>query len=137
MRKKLGKLIFIGMLISANIYVSAEEISKELSQETVLETQDEIEDSVVSVTISATGDVSLGNTQTQGYDGTFRKEYDVQQNPGNFCFGANRNPKNKETMIFQQTFTYVNGELQVDDNVNKYSKNFGIRFDYEGKPIIE
>lgn len=24
---------------------------------------------------------------------------------GNFCFGANRNPKDKDTMIFQQTFT--------------------------------
>lgn len=29
---------------------------------------------------------------------------------GNFCFGANRNPADKDTMIFQQTFTFVNGE---------------------------
>lgn len=31
---------------------------------------------------------------------------------GNFCFGGNRNPKNKDTMIYQQTFTFVDGELQ-------------------------
>lgn len=36
---------------------------------------------------------------------------------GNFCFGGNRNPKDKDTMIFQQTFTFVNGELQRDDNI--------------------
>ncbi len=31
---------------------------------------------------------------------------------GNFCFGGNRNPKNKDTMIYQQTFTFVDGELK-------------------------
>ena len=36
---------------------------------------------------------------------------------GNFCFGGNKNPKNKETMIFQKTFTFVDGELQLDDNI--------------------
>lgn len=36
---------------------------------------------------------------------------------GNFCFGGNRNPKNKESMIFQQTFTFVDGKLQTDDNI--------------------
>ena len=35
---------------------------------------------------------------------------------GNFCFGGNRNPLDKDTMIFQQTFTFANGEL-VQDNV--------------------
>lgn len=35
---------------------------------------------------------------------------------GNFCFGGNRNPLDKDTMIFQQTFTFENGEL-VQDNV--------------------
>lgn len=33
---------------------------------------------------------------------------------GNFCFGANRNPTDKDTMILQQTFTFVDGELQED-----------------------
>jgi len=30
----------------------------------------------------------------------------------NFCFGANRNPADKDTIIFQQTFTFVDGEKQ-------------------------
>lgn len=29
---------------------------------------------------------------------------------GNFCFGANRNPSDKDTMIFQQTFVFADGE---------------------------
>ncbi len=33
---------------------------------------------------------------------------------GNFSFGANRNPEDKDTMIFQQTFTFVDGQLQED-----------------------
>lgn len=33
---------------------------------------------------------------------------------GNFCFGANRNPDDKNTIVFQQTFTFVDGELQED-----------------------
>lgn len=30
----------------------------------------------------------------------------------NFSFGANRNPVDKDTMIFQQTFTFLDGEKQ-------------------------
>ena len=33
---------------------------------------------------------------------------------GNFCFGGNRNPKVKDTAIYQQTFTFVDGVLQKD-----------------------
>lgn len=32
---------------------------------------------------------------------------------GNFCFGGNRDPADKNTMMYQQTFTYVNGVLQA------------------------
>lgn len=35
---------------------------------------------------------------------------------GNFCFGGNRNPSDKDTAIFQQTFTFVDKELQADIN---------------------
>lgn len=31
---------------------------------------------------------------------------------GNFCFGGNSNPKDKDTMIFQQTFSLKDGKLQ-------------------------
>lgn len=37
---------------------------------------------------------------------------------GNFSFGGNRNPSDKNTMMFQQKFTYVNGILQPDINAN-------------------
>ena len=35
---------------------------------------------------------------------------------GNFCFGGNRNPQDKDTAVFQQTFTFVDGVLQGDIN---------------------
>lgn len=33
---------------------------------------------------------------------------------GNFSFGANRNPADKDTVVYQQTFTLVDGVLQPD-----------------------
>lgn len=33
---------------------------------------------------------------------------------GNFSFGANRNPNDKNTAVYQQTFTFVDGVLQTD-----------------------
>lgn len=35
----------------------------------------------------------------------------------NFCFGANRNPEDKDTMIFRQTFTFRDGVKEEDDEV--------------------
>jgi len=35
----------------------------------------------------------------------------------NFCFGGNSNPSDKDTMIFQQTFTIQNQEVEKDDNI--------------------
>lgn len=35
---------------------------------------------------------------------------------GNFVFGGNSNPKDTDTMIFQQTFTFENGWLKMDDS---------------------
>lgn len=43
------------------------------------------------------------------YNGKF-----ILYSMGNFCFGGNRNPKDKETMIFQQTFTFIDGVKQED-----------------------
>lgn len=37
---------------------------------------------------------------------------------GNFCFGANRNPSDKDCMIFQQTFTFLDGEKQEDGQIH-------------------
>ena len=36
---------------------------------------------------------------------------------GNFCFGGNKNPSDKDTMIFQQTFTIENGEPALNDEI--------------------
>ena len=33
---------------------------------------------------------------------------------GNFCFGGNKNPKDKDTMIFKETFSFKNGKLYDD-----------------------
>ena len=35
----------------------------------------------------------------------------------NFVFGGNPNPKDKDTFIFKQTFTFVDGKLTPDDNI--------------------
>lgn len=37
---------------------------------------------------------------------------------GNFCFGGNKNPSDKDTMIFQQTFTIKGNEVVLDEDVN-------------------
>ncbi len=52
----------------------------------------------------------------QGIEKYQGKKYCIQ--PGNFCFGGNKNPSDKDTMIFQQTFTVENGELVEDDVTN-------------------
>lgn len=36
---------------------------------------------------------------------------------GNFCFGGNNNPADKDTIIYRQVFTFVDGILQMDDNM--------------------
>lgn len=35
----------------------------------------------------------------------------------NFCFGGNTNPSDKDTIIFQQTFTFVNKKLKKDKKI--------------------
>lgn len=37
---------------------------------------------------------------------------------GNFCFGGNRNPSDKDTAIYRQTFTFVDGVLSADINAD-------------------
>lgn len=36
---------------------------------------------------------------------------------GNFCFGGNTNPSDKDTMIFQQTFTIKNGKVAKNKDI--------------------
>ena len=37
---------------------------------------------------------------------------------GNFSIGGNSNPSDKDTMIFQQTFTVQDGKVEVNDDIN-------------------
>ncbi|MGN0484382.1 MAG: CapA family protein [Lachnospiraceae bacterium] len=37
---------------------------------------------------------------------------------GNFCFGGNKNPADKDTMILQKTYTFENGKLKDTDETN-------------------
>lgn len=39
---------------------------------------------------------------------------------GNCCFGGSTSPTDPDCMMFQQTFTFADGILQVDDNINVY-----------------
>jgi len=36
---------------------------------------------------------------------------------GNFCYGGSKNPSDKDSMIFQQTFTFVDGVLQEETKI--------------------
>ncbi len=36
---------------------------------------------------------------------------------GNFCYGGHLNPSDKDSMIFQRTFTFVDGVLQKDSSI--------------------
>lgn len=35
---------------------------------------------------------------------------------GNFCFGGNKNPNDKDSMIYQHTFTFTNGEVTNEES---------------------
>lgn len=57
---------------------------------------------------------------------------------GNFCFGGNSNPRDKDTMIFQQTFYVKDGELQSkrDAKVIPCSLSSSGRInDFQPKPL--
>lgn len=56
---------------------------------------------------------------------------------GNFCFGGNKNPSDKDTMIFQQTFTVEKGTLVQDDVTNIIPCSLSSAADYNNyQPMI-
>lgn len=61
--------------------------------------------------IDAGADVVAGHHPhvIQGID-KYKGKY-IVYSLGNFCFGGNRNPKDKDTFIFQNQFTFSDGEL--------------------------
>lgn len=55
----------------------------------------------------------------------------------NFTFGANQNPNDKDTLIYQQTFTFDNGELVLDDNINIIpASQSGVKYTNNYQPIV-
>ncbi len=52
----------------------------------------------------------------QGYE-KYHGRY-IVYSLGNFCFGGNPNPSDKDCMIFQQTFTVTGNDVATDDNIN-------------------
>jgi poly-gamma-glutamate synthesis protein (capsule biosynthesis protein) len=57
----------------------------------------------------------------------------------NFCFGANRNPVDKDTIIYQQTFTFVDNDLQEETTAKVIPCSISsveTRNDYRPTPAI-
>lgn len=56
---------------------------------------------------------------------------------GNFCFGGNKNPSDKDTMIFQQTFTITDGVVAEDNVKEVIPCSLSSRSDFNNyQPII-
>ena len=67
--------------------------------------------------IDAGADLVIGHHPHLLQDAAVYNGVHILYSLGNFCFGGNKNPGDKDTLIFQQTFTFVDGELERDDNV--------------------
>lgn len=69
------------------------------------------------VAVDAGADVVIGSHPhvIQGYE-KYHGRY-IVYSLGNFCFGGNSNPSDKDCMIFQQTFTVTDDAVAQDDNI--------------------
>ena len=79
---------------------------------------DETQQTLAHAAIDQGADLVLGHHPhvLQGIE-KYQGKY-IVYSLGNFCFGGNKNPSDKDTMIFQQTFTPENGEVVEDDAIN-------------------
>lgn len=68
--------------------------------------------------IDAGADLVIGSHPhvIQGYE-KYNGRY-IVYSLGNFCFGGNSNPTDKDCMIFQQTFTVTGDEVEQNDDIN-------------------
>jgi poly-gamma-glutamate synthesis protein (capsule biosynthesis protein) len=69
----------------------------------------------------------------ENYNGSY-----IVYSLGNFCFGGNRNPSDKDTMIFQQTYTFVDGEKQEGTDIHVIPcsvSSVTYRNDYQPTPL--
>ena len=78
---------------------------------------DETQTELAHKAIDAGADLVLGTHPhvLQGIE-KYNGKY-IAYSLGNFCFGGNNNPADKDTVIYRQTFTFVDGVMQEDDNM--------------------
>ena len=66
--------------------------------------------------IYTSGASESNNTVIKGIE-KYKGKY-IAYSLGNFCFGGNSNPSDKDTMIFQQTFTFTKDGMKEDNVTN-------------------
>ncbi len=79
---------------------------------------DEVQVELGHMAVDAGADLVVGSHPhvIQGYE-KYNGRY-IVYSLGNFCFGGNPNPSDKDCMIFQQTFTVTGNDVATDDNIN-------------------
>ncbi len=79
---------------------------------------DEIQVELGHMAVDAGADLVVGSHPhvIQGYE-KYNGRY-IVYSLGNFCFGGNPNPSDKDCMIFQQTFTVTGNDVATDDAIN-------------------
>lgn len=86
-----------------------------VKKETVPEA-DQVELGHAAIDAGATIVVGSHPHVIQGYE-KYNGRY-IVYSLGNFCFGGNKNPSDKDCMIFQQTFTVTGNDVATDDAIN-------------------
>lgn len=78
---------------------------------------DDIQTSLAHTAVDSGADLVVGHHPhvLQGIE-KYNGKY-IVYSLANFCFGGNSDPSDKDTMIFQQTFTIQNQEVKKDDNI--------------------
>ncbi len=73
-----------------------------------------VQKNIAHHTIDSGADLILGHHPhvVQGIE--VYKDKNIIYSFGNFCFGGNKNPRDKDTFIYKQKFTFKDGELIVD-----------------------
>lgn len=130
MKKKLWCLLLAGVLVTLSACGTGKEVDN--TDESVAQIQGEIdtesegdaEPEVVTITISAAGDVTLGNAHVQGYEGTFNEEYDIQQDPGYFF-------ENVKSIFEADDMTIVNFEGTLTTSDERVEKAYNMKGDPE------
>lgn len=77
----------------------------------------EIQKELAHLAIDEGADLVIGHHPhvLQGIE-KYKNKY-IAYSLGNFCFGGNSNPSDKDTMIFQQTFTITEDGVKEDDDI--------------------